>query len=124
VNVSRCSVDASHLPRSHTHTHTHTQKHGKACARPHVKNLNVEKRSTFSLCDGTFLLACRHASASNLLTTFMDLLDVLGLSKPVADCAVCLEIYYDGLKGTEPCVWRMHSLCSRHWGFLLLCCLL
>lgn len=29
----------------------------------------------------------------------MDLLEVLGLSKPVADCAVCLELYFDGLKG-------------------------
>lgn len=29
----------------------------------------------------------------------MDLLEVLGLSKPVADCALCLELYFDDLQG-------------------------
>jgi hypothetical protein len=29
----------------------------------------------------------------------MDLLEVLGLSRPVADCAVCFELYFDGTEG-------------------------
>jgi hypothetical protein len=34
-----------------------------------------------------------------------DLLDVLGLSRPVAECAVCLEIYDDQLTGVfEACM--------------------
>lgn len=31
----------------------------------------------------------------------MDLLEVLGLSRPVVECALCLELYYDDLEGIK-----------------------
>lgn len=50
--------------------------------------------------------------------TSMDLLEVLGLSRPVADCAVCFELYFEEAKGkraSPPC-WLL-CLCDA-----LVCC--